>query len=87
MGARVALEDRAAPPPRELRRELPVAQNIASASSHGADTSGIPQASASNGRMVGMPGSASTYGRRGTCTVTRWRANASGARWFGSQPP
>ncbi len=38
----------------------------------------MPQASASNGRIVGIPGSASTYGRRGTCTVTRWRAKTSG---------
>ena len=38
---------------------------------HGADNSGIPAASASNTRIVGMPGSDCTYGRRGMCIVTR----------------
>ena len=51
-------------------------RNSASSSCQGAQTRGMPHANASNTRIVGMPGSASTYGRRGTCTVTRWRANS-----------
>ncbi len=46
--------------PGEKRRSL---------SSHGAERSGIPQASASNTLIVGMPGSDSAYGLLGTWIV------------------
>ena len=48
-------------PSRATRKSRP-GVNSSSASSQGAETSGMPQASASKTRMVGMPGSASHVG-------------------------
>gem|GEM_PF-5381153 len=42
-----------------IRKSLPELNNLSS-SFHSADISGMPQAKASNGRMVGIPGSIST---------------------------
>ena len=50
---------RMVPPSLATRKSRP-GVNSPSASFHGAETSGMPQASASNTRMVGMPGSAWT---------------------------
>jgi hypothetical protein len=58
---------------RATRKSWP-GRNKPSLSSQGAETSGIPQASASNTRIVGIPGRVRAYQRRGTCTVARWRA-------------
>jgi hypothetical protein len=72
-------------PSRAIKKSAP-GVNRCSQSSHGAEISGMPHASASNTRIVGMPGNSRTYGRRGMCTVARKRANVRGTSKFGSQP-
>src|SRR3954452_8515970 len=72
-------------PSRATRKSFP-AVNRSAVRSHLAAIIGMPHASASNGRIVGTPGSDSRYGRRGMCKVTLWRAKTAGTSAFGSQP-
>src|SRR5581483_1605742 len=46
-------------------------------------TSGMPQASASKTRMVGIPASPLAYCRRGICSATRLSAYTWGEKRFG----